>query len=177
MVVQLINQQRSIWLPLRSLRHQLSTLLACANYPEWDLGVHFIPDTQMRQLNRQYRGRDKTTDILSFPFHPVHGHAPESMLTSPILEGLGEMEGRNLGDMFLSLEYVKRDCCRNNEGLVDRLPVLFAHGICHLLGYDHEADEDYRSMRDKERRILETYHARMANNRRPVLKGREKEKE
>ncbi|KAJ2780915.1 hypothetical protein GGI15_003383 [Coemansia interrupta] len=113
----------------------------------------------MRRLNLSYRGKDKSTDILSFPFHPVHGHPPESMMlhSSPMLEGLDEGEGRNLGDMFLSVQFVQLDCRRNNEGLVSRLPVLFAHGICHLLGYDHEEEAEYRRMAQKEKSILQKY--------------------
>ncbi|KAJ1945657.1 hypothetical protein FBU59_002244 [Linderina macrospora] len=65
----------------------------------------------------------------------------------------------NLGDMYLSMPYIWNDCQKHNEALADRLPVLFTHGICHLMGYDHELDADYEKMSRREKEILRKFHA------------------
>ncbi|KAJ1842662.1 hypothetical protein LPJ73_005730, partial [Coemansia sp. RSA 2703] len=159
----LINQQQSVWLPLRCLHRQVSLLLTCAGYGDWDVGVHFTTDAHIQRLNKQYRLRDSPTDILSFPFHSVHGQPPEGWAADAMLQGLAPSEGRNLGDMFLSMAYVLRDCKRDNEKLTDRLPILFTHGICHLLGYDHVRDDEYRVMSEKEASILKEYRISAGN--------------
>ncbi|KAJ1944733.1 hypothetical protein EC988_005914, partial [Linderina pennispora] len=70
----------------------------------------------------------------------------------------GKEDDMNLGDMFLAMPYILKDCRQHNDALGERLPVLFTHGICHLLGYDHELDHDYMQMSKREQEILQKYH-------------------
>ncbi|KAI8321185.1 putative metalloprotease C21orf57-like protein [Martensiomyces pterosporus] len=149
-MVLVVNQQRLIWLPLRTLRRQVELLLCCSGYSGWDIGVHFVDNRRIQELNRTYRHKDKPTDILSFPFHEVT--VPEVDLPRT-----GNEDDMNLGDMFLSMPYIWEDCRVNGESPVDRLPVLFTHGICHLMGHDHELDEDYRKMSQREQEILRRF--------------------
>uniref|UniRef100_M4BDU5 Uncharacterized protein n=1 Tax=Hyaloperonospora arabidopsidis (strain Emoy2) TaxID=559515 RepID=M4BDU5_HYAAE len=68
------------------------------------------------------------------------------------------MEERYLGDMYISPAYIQRQCeelhLREVTTLEERLPVLMAHGLCHLMGYDHEQDDDYEHMQKAETHIL-----------------------
>ncbi|KAI7828276.1 metalloprotease C21orf57 [Kickxella alabastrina] len=166
-MVLLLNNQRAVWLPLRCIKRQIEMLLDCSGYTNWDVGVHFIDNHRMQEINSQYRHKNRPTDILSFPFHQVQGLEPESALPkAEQRDGLGADDERNLGDMFLSLPYILDDCKSHNEKLTDRLPVLFTHGICHLLGYDHELDTDYRLMAEKERHILNMFNQLVEKERR-----------
>jgi rRNA maturation RNase YbeY len=54
----------------------------------------------------------------------------------------------NLGDIYISVPYVKKWCKDHNVDIHERLPILYAHGICHLLGYDHQEEDDYATVRD-----------------------------
>ena len=61
---------------------------------------------------------------------------------------------KDLGQIVISLPFVKKSCEKDAIALDAHIPVLLAHGICHLLGYDHENDADYRIMKGEEERIL-----------------------
>ncbi|KAG0232229.1 hypothetical protein BGX31_005219 [Mortierella sp. GBA43] len=128
------------------VRRQIQLLLTAAGYRDWDVGVRFTGDKLVRTLNAQYRNKDKSTDILSFrncdPVEP--GVMPEPTT----------QDSKDLGDIYISIKYVSEWCEKRNVDIHDRLPVLYAHGICHLLGYDHENDQEYRTMKQKENRML-----------------------
>ncbi|KAJ1729938.1 hypothetical protein LPJ72_004712 [Coemansia sp. Benny D160-2] len=157
-MVLLLNQQRAVWVPLRTMRRQIERLVACSGYAGWDVGVHLVTDQRIRELNGRYRGQDKATDILSFPFHAAQ--TPETEMLLKASGDRDDEDGRSLGDMFLAMPYILARCREDNDRLAAHLPVLVAHGICHLLGYDHEADEDYEAMRRREFQILSRYYSR-----------------
>ena len=92
------------------------------------LGVRFVGDRAMRLANRQFRGKDKSTDVLSFP---------------------GE-EGY-LGDILISVPTARRQAAAAGHGVGRELKVLLLHGILHCLGYDHETDQG--EMERLERRL------------------------
>ncbi|KAI1293927.1 hypothetical protein EDD11_008349 [Mortierella claussenii] len=145
-MILLKNNQSVLRLPARVVKSQIQMLLTAAGYRDWDIGVCLTGDRKVRHLNTEYRGKDSSTDILSFPFveavKPGKMPAPQSM------------DDKNLGDIFISIPYVHRWCEKNNVDIHERLPVLYAHGICHLLGYDHQEDRDYVQMKKMETRIL-----------------------
>lgn len=86
--------------------------------------IAFVSDRKMRELNKQFRGKNATTDVLSFPFE-----ADEF--------DLGE---NNLGDIIISLEQAERQAAENDLALETEIKQLILHGILHLCGYDHETD-------------------------------------
>ena len=90
--------------------------------PEADsFAVSFVDDEAMRQLNRDYRGRDATTDVLSFP-----GQVTE--------------EGRHLGDVAISISTARRQAEEAGRSAYREVQTLLLHGLLHCLGYDHETD-------------------------------------
>jgi len=93
-------------------------------------------DPEIHSLNRQYRGKDKPTDVLSFPL-------------------ADELHPFLLGDVVISVETATRQAQRRGHSLREELQILLIHGILHLLGYDHEISrsESIR-MRRKEREVL-----------------------
>lgn len=100
--------------------------------------VRFIGDRQMRHLNRAYRQRDTTTDVLSFP---------------------GQHDGPepHLGDVVVSVPTARRQAAAAGHSSRREVRVLILHGLLHCLGYDHEVDDGTmeRVERDWRRRLLD----------------------
>ncbi|KAF9286190.1 hypothetical protein BGZ68_003135 [Mortierella alpina] len=145
-MIVLKSQQRCVRISLPHIKSQIQLLLTAAGYKDWDIGVQLTGNRTLRQLNAEYRGKDQPTDILSFPFAEV---TKPGKLPEPRSE-----DDKNLGDLYISIPYVNNWCTKNKVDIQDRLPELYAHGICHLLGYDHEDLKDYRLMKRKEDALL-----------------------
>jgi len=107
-----------------------------------ELSVVLSDDAAVRVLNRDFRGRDKPTNVLSFANldDAVAPHAPDE----PVL----------LGDVVLALETVLREASEQGKAPGDHLSHLTVHGVLHLLGYDHGADAEAETMEALERRVL-----------------------
>lgn len=103
-----------------------------------EVSVALTDDEGIRQLNRDFRSKDKATDVLSFP-------AGEAVL--PGDEAL-------LGDIALALNFIRRESGLENKRFEDHLIHLFIHGLLHLIGYDHEVAADAVEMETMERDIL-----------------------
>jgi len=98
-----------------------------------EVAVLLSDDRRLRRLNREFRGKDKATDVLSFPVGAdiVNGHA---------------------GDLAISLETAARQAREQGHSLRDELRVLLLHGVLHLAGMDHEADRGEMAIREAELR-------------------------
>ncbi len=142
-MITLKNRQRRFPLNLKKIERTVERILTLLKYPDFDIGILFTTNKTIQRYNKQYRHKDKPTDILSFSYHHL---TPGQRIQ------VTEEEDKNLGDLILSIEYIDKH--RLNRSLEDRLTVLLIHGICHLLGYDHETDRDWRSMRAKEAYLL-----------------------
>ena len=138
--------QRKISLDIDQLKKDAQTILRILRYEDYDLGIWLTTNKTIRFYNRTYRHKDKPTDILSFSYHPTLKAGERIKAKMP--------EDKNLGDLIISVEYVQRVACEMKVDLYKRMQVLLVHGICHLLGYDHERDEDYRVMHRKELALL-----------------------
>jgi probable rRNA maturation factor len=105
-----------------------------------------MDNAEIQQLNRDFRKKDKPTDILSFPFYPDLAAGDRI-----ILDDDDESE---LGDIAISVERVITDAKDLNVTFEARLKRLLAHGIAHLLGHDHETDDEYALMKPVEDNLL-----------------------
>ena len=104
-----------------------------------ELSVLFTDDAQIRVLNRDWRGKDKATNVLSFPAFEV---AP------------GDPLPPMLGDIALAFGTVSSEAALEEKPFDHHLTHLIVHGLLHLLGYDHEEDGEAAEMEALERRIL-----------------------
>ncbi|CAI5741908.1 unnamed protein product [Peronospora destructor] len=140
---------------LVKLQAQMQAMVRCLNCPggPWEVGVMLTTDGHMQKLNRKFCKKDKPTDILSFPFHKVRAPGRFPRVKSK--------EERYLGDIYISPAYIQAQCqdpqLDDVTTLEERLPVLMVHGLCHLMGYDHEQDADYERMQQAENFILNRY--------------------
>lgn len=125
-------------LRLVPLGHLANRILQSIGEREALLSLEIVGDDRMRRLNRTFRHRDKTTDVLAFATR--EGPGPPSTL---------------LGDVVISLPQAVRQARRHQRGVDHELVVLLIHGILHLCGYDHERSEpEARRMARRERAIL-----------------------
>ncbi len=108
-----------------------------------ELGIMFVGDQRMRGLNRRYRGKDRTTDVLGFAMREAF--APRTSRLTPDM----------LGDVVISVPTAWRQAKEAGRSLDEELAWLLVHGILHLCGYDHERSEkEARRMHRRERMIL-----------------------
>lgn len=110
--------------------------------------VSVIGDRKMRALNKEFRGIDKATDVLSFSFE-LEGKAKSKFVNPPNSSYL------NLGDVIISFPQLMARAAKENMLVDDMTNLLVVHGILHLLGYDHEITVDAFSMEKLEDQILE----------------------
>lgn len=107
-----------------------------APMPQSELSVLLADDAAIRELNRDYRGFDKPTNVLSFPAGPTPPRTPL------------------LGDLALAFETIGREAETDAKPFDHHLTHLVVHGVLHLLGYDHETDDEADAMETLETRIL-----------------------
>ncbi|KAM6071338.1 LOW QUALITY PROTEIN: GDP-fucose protein O-fucosyltransferase 2 [Chlamydotis macqueenii] len=137
MSVAVRNAQRAVPLRRAPLRRAVCALRAALGASRFDVGVVCAGNGLMRRLNGAYRQRPEPTDVLSFPFHQVAaGELPRPRCRDEY----------NLGDIFLGVEYIHRQCRLTGEDFDGVLAVTAAHGLCHLLGYQHNTEPEWRQV-------------------------------
>ncbi|NMW84212.1 rRNA maturation RNase YbeY [Peptoniphilus sp. AGMB00490] len=99
-----------------------------------EVSVSFVGDEEIRKLNRDYRGVDKSTDVLSFP-----------------MDDEFILDNRILGDVIINTKRVMEQAEELGNSNERELSYLTVHSILHLLGYDHMEDEDKKEMREREK--------------------------
>lgn len=105
------------------------------------LSIVLTNDAHIRELNRNFRGKDKATNVLSFPAEDAAD---------------AKIQGRReeLGDVVLALETIEEESAKQNKSLDHHSAHLIVHGILHIFGYDHGASEEAEAMETLEREIL-----------------------
>jgi probable rRNA maturation factor len=105
------------------------------------LGVILTDDAEQRELNRSYRGIDAPTNVLAFALSDPASSAPSGL---PML----------LGDVVLAFETVAREATEQRKNLADHMAHLVAHGVLHLLGFDHQNAAEAEAMEALEVEVL-----------------------
>ncbi|MFS1423942.1 rRNA maturation RNase YbeY [Shewanella sp. 10N.286.48.B5] len=103
-----------------------------------ELTIRIVKNTESQQLNNTYRGKDKPTNVLSFPFEAPPG------IELPLL-----------GDLIISAEVVELEANQQNKPLVAHWAHMVIHGCLHLLGYDHIIDNEAEEMESLETQLIE----------------------
>ena len=136
-----VNLQRKVRIdskPFTEFSRHLSASVAEAY--AGDFSIAFVSDRRMKELNRFFRGKDSTTDVLSFPHEPDEFEPTED-------------EPQNfIGDIVISVEQAQRQAEENSLTLENEIKQLILHGLLHLCGYDHETDDGEMNKRELELR-------------------------
>ena len=139
-------RQRKIKFDLEKVKVIVQRMLKETGYGHFDIGILFTTNKTIRAYNKKYRKKDKPTDILSFPYHTKLKAGQKIQISHP--------EDENLGVMIISGEYAKKCADDETRSLIDHVTILLAHGIAHLLGYDHQTEKDFLVMQEKELGLL-----------------------
>lgn len=110
--------------------------------PGVSLSLVFVGDKRMQNLNKKYRGKNKTTDVISFGFLGDRARMPQDLL----------------GEIFISIPQAKRQARAFSHSLQKEVEHLFVHGVLHILGYEHGRSREASSMRRLEEKILGSIH-------------------
>ena len=117
-MVEVVNRQRRLQLDTEAWSTFAASALNAIGKSEQSATIAFVSDKRIRELNRQFRGIDKATDVLSFPAE----------------------EEANLGDVAVSVETAAVQAKESGLSFDDEIAQLILHGLLHLSGYDHETD-------------------------------------
>ena len=138
-MTEIINNQRKIKLDWEIFQNFTENAVGQIHETENKTpAVAFVSDRRMRALNNEFRGKNQTTDVLSFPFE-----ADEF-----------DTEDDFLGDIVISLEQAQKQAAENALDLDTEVKQLILHGILHLCGYDHETDDGEMNRRELELREI-----------------------
>lgn len=118
------------------LRRAVREAAAALSTNAAELAIVLTDDSAIRLLNRQWRGINKATNVLSFPIKQFHGHPPL------------------IGDIVLAHETIAREARAQGKPFAHHLAHLVVHGYLHLMGYDHRHTEEAEAMENIERAIL-----------------------
>ena len=118
-MIEVVNRQRHLKIDTEAWTRFATKALAAIGKGE-SATIAFVSDKRIRELNRQFRGIDRATDVLSFP--------------------ADEPDESNLGDIAISVETAAAQAKENGLSFDDEIAQLILHGLLHLSGYDHEAD-------------------------------------
>ncbi len=129
----------------------------------FSVSVSFVSPEEIRRLNAEYRGVDSVTDVLSFPQYDslfdLYDELEDEDLAEEDAEmaafdGLDDDEEIAIGDVVICEERCAEQAEEYGHSFERELIYLFVHSICHLLGYDHETEEDKADMRAKEESVM-----------------------
>ena len=117
--------------------------------PEAEVSVTFVTNERIQEINKEYRQKDKPTDVISF--------ALQEMGEGEIEIHYEEDAPSILGDIIISVSMAKEQAEDYGHSIERELGFLAVHGFLHLLGYDHETGEQEKEMFDKQKEILNAY--------------------
>jgi len=102
-----------------------------------EMVIRVVDEQESRQLNSRYRGKDKPTNVLSFPFSAPAG-----------------VDSNHLGDLVICAPVIKREAGEQQKKEIDHWAHMVVHGVLHLRGLDHQTEEQAREMEELEKQIL-----------------------
>ena len=119
-MIEVVNRQRRLQIDTRAWSTFATKAVTAIGKSESSATIAFVSDRKIRELNRQFRGVDKATDVLSFP--------------------AGGPDDSDLGDIAVSVETAVAQAKENGLKFDNEIAQLILHGLLHLAGYDHETD-------------------------------------
>jgi len=157
-VIYVDNRTRGTGLDAAALGRVVERLLREIGEDGSSLSLTIVRDPAIRDLNREHRGKDAATDVLSFPLHP-----PDAFERTPrtrprvaaAAHGAGAPE-RMLGDIVVSVDTARRQAAGYDAPLEQEVHRLLIHGVLHLAGHDHMEPGERAVMEAEERRLAES---------------------
>jgi len=143
MPVSVVSRRKMAGVRVAAIRTAARRILQALDESGAELTVSLVDDAEIHRLNRDYRGKDRPTDVLAFAMREGRRVPDDNAM---------------LGDVVISLDTAVRQACRRGATAAQEVQTLLIHGILHLLGYDHERSAvEAKAMKAMERRL----HARL----------------
>lgn len=134
------NQNNYSWFELfRTIAANAEKVLELRN--DYEISVTFVRSVTIHKINRDYRGIDRPTDVISFAVQDA--------------DTFFEEEDTDLGDIFINIDYAARQAREYGHFYEREIAFLFTHGLLHCLGYDHMTPEDEKEMTALQHQILD----------------------
>jgi probable rRNA maturation factor len=127
------------------VRRRAERMLEALKLADAELSLLLCDDATIHALNRDYRGKDRPTDVLAFAMREGEG---------------GALHPGLLGDVVISVETARRQAKEHGRTIVAEVTFLLAHGLLHLLGFDHQTPEEERRMNARTDALLATVRSR-----------------
>jgi probable rRNA maturation factor len=124
-MIEVVNRQRKMEIDCERWQRFAQKAVTVSPAGEAGVTIAFVSDRTMAELNRRWRGKRGTTDVLSFPNQE---------------ESFEKLDDRQLGDIVISIEQAARQAKENKLDLHNEIAQLILHGLLHLCGYDHSTD-------------------------------------
>lgn len=124
-MIEIINRQRTLKINARQWREFGTRALRAVGATSRTASIVFVSDAAIRKLNRQFRGKDRPTDVLSFPTQA---------------EEFEHENQSHLGEVVISVQRAAAQAKQNGLSFANEIQQLILHGLLHLCGYDHETD-------------------------------------
>lgn len=134
------NEVKRSGVDVRQLKNVARVLLREVDERDSALSLSLVGDARIQELNREHRGKDKPTDVLSFPlYEPDEDSHPQTE--------------RLLGDVVISVDTARRQAAEYDAPLQNEIYRLLIHGLLHVMGHDHEEPDERAAMEAEERRL------------------------
>ncbi|MES0488687.1 MAG: rRNA maturation RNase YbeY [Leptospirales bacterium] len=108
------------------------------NWKQLEINIIFTDDREITELNEKFRNKNKPTDILTFPFE-----LPENKMDHP-----------DTGELYISLDTAKKNSVMHKNSLLDEISLLFIHGLLHAFHFDHEVNEEEKTIMETHEKTL-----------------------
>lgn len=122
------------------VRARAEKMLAALDLEPAELSILLCDDSTIHALNRDFRHKDKPTDVLAFAMREGEG---------------GDLAGGILGDVVISLDTARRQAAERGHAIASEITFLLAHGLLHLIGYDHRNDAEERVMNAETSKLVD----------------------
>jgi probable rRNA maturation factor len=140
-----LNRQRQVRIPIQTLENFLARARKALGLPPGSFMVCLVTNATMARWNRRYRGKNRPTDVLSFPTDEFTRANARFKPPRPRAARLAEY----LGDIAIAPRVALQNARRFGRTFDDELSILALHGVLHLMGYDHETDSGQMARREQ----------------------------
>jgi probable rRNA maturation factor len=145
----ILNRQRRVRVSVADMEKFLARLRRELRLPLNALAVCFVTEAQIARWNRAYRGKNRPTDVLSFPADPAESSVKQPSRRNGRRKSERKIPLNYLGDIAIAPAVAQRNALRSRRKLPEELRILILHGALHLIGYDHETDAGQMERREQ----------------------------
>jgi probable rRNA maturation factor len=141
----IVNRQRRVRIPVQDLNRFLASAQKRLRVPTGAVTVALVSDLEMKRWNRAFRGKNRPTDVLSFPLEETPRTSKKRSRRSSTTMGANDPY---LGDIAIAPAVAQKNARRFGRTFTAEMRILILHGILHLMGYDHETDQGQMDRRE-----------------------------